>query len=578
MTSQGLRRGVTSGVPVALRCTPSVAATSGTELARPVAGELDGRRARRAVALSQTSRTLLDTDSAIEPPSGVLIAQRCTLPVDRSVRGTRDDWWVIVVTMRRSLSRACSEHTAASKTVEGPLVTKTLALGDVDPVGIVRVLNHQEQRRNIAVVAGLLDQMDRAGHDPHLLYNFQVALFRESYRAQLADADINRALRRLADGKGPDWMGKHDADTLTYVAPAWRPLCAIDSRDSSDWELERITACRVVRQLREVGDGLAWRIHRYDRRLIVALSDHDAPGPLVNKAGLPSEIGRVVHRFQDTGQFSLLHDLTTVLRHHDLTEVHANGYRELREVKTRLTKSTLAKASKQRRQAQAALAAASGDTPLGATGPRLIRSDRQLRTHIRDVSRVMSLAERQGYAVARVHDRVVGIVHFPAIAASGRDPQELLTAYHMRRDAVITRRLPNTINMLHARIGFTEPRNAFFAPYSIYPLPVTQRTALICDLVLLDIMMDAETLRCGFEDIGVAAYCLLRTGSGPDADVLVVGDGPVRMTVHARAVSQMMFEFAQTACFVRALAADLADPPTGDNFIMTFSNEQAAWR
>ena len=41
MTARGLRHEVTMGIPVAARCTLLVAAVSGTDLARSVAGGLD---------------------------------------------------------------------------------------------------------------------------------------------------------------------------------------------------------------------------------------------------------------------------------------------------------------------------------------------------------------------------------------------------------------------------------------------------------------------------------------------------------------------------------------------------------
>lgn len=427
-------------------------------------------------------------------------------------------------------------------------MAKVLTLGELDPVRMVRVLNHPEQQRNVNVVGELLRRMDQAGHDPRLLYDFQVVLFGASYRAQQAEADIGRALGRLADGKGPDWMGQHDADTVEYLAPAWTPVCALDSCEPADWELEQVVARRVVRQLQDVGDGLAWRVHRYDRRLIVALADHPPAGRIVGKTGLNAEIGRVVERFRASGEFSLLHDLATVLRHHDLTEVHADGYRELREIKTRPTKSARAKLSKQRRRAEAALAAAAGTAPLGSRGSHLVRSDRQLRTHVRDLSGVMTVAQRDGYVVTRVHDRVVGMLYFPTIAGleSRQDQQEAFDAYRARLDATLNRLLTGTIPRLHAWIGFTETRDAFFAPYCIYPLPIAQRTMLICDLMMVDAFMDADTLCRGFGDLGLEVRYLLGPGSTPDADVLTLGDGHSRMALHARAVSQLLFDFVRT--------------------------------
>lgn len=50
------------------------------------------------------------------------------------------------------------------------------------------------------------------------------------------------------------------------------------------------------------------------------------------------------------------------------------------------------------------------------------------------------------------------------------------------------------------------------------------------------------------------------------------------ITLHARAVGQLLFEFVRTDCFVRAFAASLGTHPVGDRAILTFSNEQRAWR
>ena len=39
-----------------------------------------------------------------------------------------------------------------------------------------------------------------------------------------------------------------------------------------------------------------------------------------------------------------------------------------------------------------------------------------------------------------------------------------------------------------------DERNAFLAPFSIFPLPAAQRAALICDLVLVETFMDVQAL------------------------------------------------------------------------------------
>ena len=471
----------------------------------------------------------------------------------------------------------CPGHPPRQQLWDEVDVEKIPLLSGLSDAQVSVARNHPEQRRNIDVITNLLVRMDRAGHVPVDLYNFQVALFHCSYRAQRAAADIARALKRLPDGKGPDWQGQHDAEMLQYLAPLWTPICAIDSRDPDDWHLEAVVAARVVHQLRDVGDGLAWHVHHFDRRLIAALSDHDPAGPIVPKRGLENEIGRIVEVFRDSGHFALMHDLTTVLRHHDLTEVHATGYRELHEVKATLTRSSQSKAAKQRRAAEAALAAAAGQAPLESSGAHISRSQVQLRTHVRDLSGILGVAQRDGHVVTRLGDRIVGGVYFPTLAASGADLREVWDIYQDKRAAASHRWIPGASSVLQNRMTFTGARNPFYAPFSVFPLPVAQRTALICDLVFVETMMDANALAAGFEKIGMPARVLLNYSSQADADVLTVTSGSTRMTVHSAAVSQLLSELVRTDCFVRAFASDMSSRSAGQ-YVLTFSNERAAWR
>lgn len=84
---------------------------------------------------------------------------------------------------------------------------------------------------------------------------------------------------------------------------------------------------RVGRQLRSVGDALAWRASGFDRSYITALSQNAPPGPMAGKAGLNARLVAVEARWNDHGRFALLHDLTSCLRIGDLTDFFPNGRR-----------------------------------------------------------------------------------------------------------------------------------------------------------------------------------------------------------------------------------------------------------
>jgi hypothetical protein len=80
-----------------------------------------------------------------------------------------------------------------------------------------------------------------------------------------------------------------------------------------DWSTERRVWDRIQRQFRAVCDALAWRMFRFDRRYIIAMSRSADPGPM-GKEVLPYELGRVQELWEQDGVFGLLHDLTNCLR------------------------------------------------------------------------------------------------------------------------------------------------------------------------------------------------------------------------------------------------------------------------
>ncbi|MFI2207543.1 hypothetical protein ACH47Z_44255 [Streptomyces sp. NPDC020192] len=165
---------------------------------------------------------------------------------------------------------------------------------------------------------------------------------------------------------------------------------------------------------------LAWRVYTYDRRAIVALSRNALPGPFVGKEGLDYELGKVVEAKDKEGNFTLLHDLTSVLRVLDVTELRPDGSRMLQEVKSSTASSATTKAHRQLKQAERLRAAIDGSQPLpGKEATQLWRSTTQLRTHVRDISPLLGRAEKDGYAATVISDRVIGVLNLLTAARDG---------------------------------------------------------------------------------------------------------------------------------------------------------------
>jgi hypothetical protein len=90
--------------------------------------------------------------------------------------------------------------------------------------------------------------------------------------------------------------------------------------------LERIGRQELVAEatqhtLRQIGDGIAWRALRYDRRAISILGDGQRVGRLASGVGLDAEITELGRLWEEEGVFAIHNDLTNCLRHGDLTAI-----------------------------------------------------------------------------------------------------------------------------------------------------------------------------------------------------------------------------------------------------------------
>lgn len=127
----------------------------------------------------------------------------------------------------------------------------------------------------------------RSCEQPADYYELQRYLFGYLYQVEERRALCSQAIKRLRRGR--------PAPTAT-PAPHDGDPTALDS-----WELEAFIYERLARQLRTVGDGLAWRCFGYDRRMILTLCRNAAAGPMYGKEGLPYELGRIQELWEKEG-------------------------------------------------------------------------------------------------------------------------------------------------------------------------------------------------------------------------------------------------------------------------------------
>jgi hypothetical protein len=423
------------------------------------------------------------------------------------------------------------------------------------PEAIDVVLAHPRQLRAYSAIRALIRQLRTLRTDAEY-HEFQRVLFGHLFKAEESRGETVRNVKRLRAGR------------------------SVPSPPSGDWELELTVADRIVRQLRSVGDALAWRAFNFDRRFILALSRNQAAGPMVGKAGLERELGEVMAVWEHEKCFALLHGLTNALRIADLTKFTKDGplLVEVKHSGRRIPRNQL-----QRMQRVVEVINSGAPLPGSEGDVDLFVSRQPFKTHLRRLREALALADRQGTASVRLGDRwAVSCVSAMSPALS-RSDEGMFADSLRRREAMLAKaRLQDA--GLHRLRGVSvdiAARDAATAPFAIYPFDPDTCARLTCDLVSFEHLISFDRIAGAFEGEGFETDCRLPERSeetDPRDTVLIARRRDRTVAIHGSGISQVLFEMVDPRRFAAAVR-EITDRSTWVGpAIFTFTNERAVWR
>jgi len=422
-------------------------------------------------------------------------------------------------------------------------------------------MRHPAQEHNVTVIETLISHL-RNCRTFEQYDNFQRELFQLLYFRELHRSECRRCAARLAKGKA-------------LPSPLPQLPDGADPNDPETWRIEDLVLDRICRQLRAVGDALAWRASQYDRRYIIALSSNNSPGPMAGKSGLPHELG-TSSDLRSRGSFGLLHDLTNCLRIGDITEFRSDGSKWLYEIKS----NQKAKSAPQRERMEAAVEAvmSGGELP-GRPGNRIITPTVRCRTHLRTFVSGIDASMKRGIAGTAIADaRALTAFSLPTLArqeAANLTPQSPvdfnLERQHALEQAGIT-------GVLHYVQAASVTRNHDFVPsvmpFALFPLPPIQAAFLICDYLVFSVTFAPERLVTTFQRIGITADIPLAMAN----DSLESGDTVVRLTrgtrsisLHPGALYELLIECLDLDTWSAAIAEVFDDPNAPPHPVIAFS-------
>ncbi|MEU6573564.1 hypothetical protein [Streptomyces sp. NPDC046805] len=389
-----------------------------------------------------------------------------------------------------------------------------MKLFDADYYDPDEVLAHPRHQEMQPVIATLIQQLrdcttEEAG------VAFQRDLLTRLLEVEKDRKELKRAADRMRKRKSPH-----------LEAP--EPRSGRDLGNMETWRFEHDVCERLARQLRSVGDALAWRVFGFHRPFILALCRNDPPGPMYGKAGLQAELDRVEEIFKENGSFALLHDLTNCLRIGDVTVWDGANPPCTEEIKTN---PGVRKSAQIRRINQARAAVLEGGPLPGSNASELLHDlDLPLRTHLDVLRDALEQAATEGiHATAVPGSRALYVVDQYGCVQQGLSSAQ----FNERLQQAVGAALENAgiaASREDHNVHFTSmdstARNPLRVPWANYPLHPVVCARLIGDYAAMTVETSGPALADLLRVAGLDAHWVRPPGK---ADLK---PGDVVMEIH----------------------------------------------
>ncbi|WP_340375946.1 hypothetical protein U5640_12765 [Streptomyces sp. SS7] len=357
-----------------------------------------------------------------------------------------------------------------------------MSLFDADAYDPDDMMVHPRHQAMQPVLTQLIQQL-RECETEEAGVEFQRDLLTRLLEVEKDRAGFKRAAKRMRSGKGPQ-------------PEAPEPQSGRDLADMATWRFEQDVCDRLARQLRSVGDALAWRVFGFHRPFILALCRNDSPGLMYGKAGLQAERERVERAFKEDGAFALLHDVTNCLRIGDITVWDGMHPPRTEEIKTNPNNT---KSAQLRRINQAREAVLNGGPLPGDNASELLYDlNLPLRTHLDVLREALERAANDGvYATDVPGSRALFVIDQYGCAQQGLSSKKYNERLRQSVDTALQRAgiaAGREDHNIHVTSLDSTARDPLRVPWANYPLHPVACARLIGDYAVATVETSGPAL------------------------------------------------------------------------------------
>jgi hypothetical protein len=336
--------------------------------------------------------------------------------------------------------------------------------------------------------------------------------------------------------------------------------------------------------IRAVGDGLAWRALRYDRRAFTVLGEGERIGRLASAIGRDAELTALANLWEQEDQFAIHNDMTNCLRHGDLTAIReADGQMEVTIYEVKAGSSHDERQIQRLERATELLR-----THLDATGGRdggtlrVTAVPAPYETYLSALPGLVERAKAVGFDWILPHPcLLVGAVDY---RVWGRGDVDDFTERLGKTRAQVgwPGEEPEILDWMSSLRRMRDRRHSFgsLAPFAIFPLPPEDVADVICGPIELLFSLHLPRLEEALSRDGVS----VRVARPPESSTLFLeasrGGRGVTVPPHLR--EQMMTELVTPDCVFgvidEILKLNEANPSEAyDSRIVVFADERQVW-
>lgn len=435
---------------------------------------------------------------------------------------------------------------------------------------------NEKRRRQLQSVAGsalLPEELEMMLEDqlhitllrrqnPLPLFKVQMSMLTDLVTSEHAIAQYKKAKEERQQNAKDNLEAKHFEDELRLI----------------DREIHFHQA--ICRAIRDIGDGIAWRLFDYDRVTLAMIANRPA-SKHINLAGLEAELMEFGRVFDSKEGIAVLNDLTNFLKLADVTIRKDQGAFELVEVKTGHKSSGRITRQKQNLRRTVAL------INTGTTEDEEIMISElevRLQTYFRNIARLIQEAEKNGVATQRIGEcMLVQCTDFEIASNMGfektkqvlDDGRKCTKQWMEAGDIVID---------LASQDKYMSVKN--YAPFSVYPLSEKTRVRLMIGSLFVVSYLNVSAVLRYMEDRG---WKLVKTPQEHAEEhkqlqtideiwLATVRKGPLTIAVPFQLFGRIGFEFLKPKGLVDIFEAQLSAGPTGTaKNLYNLSGETELW-